>query len=259
MEVVFYKYQGTGNDFILVDNRKNLVELSEKQVSSLCDRRFGIGADGLMEIRLEDGYDFRMIYYNSDGRMGSMCGNGGRCITRFAHDIGIQRNRYNFVAVDGPHTSYLDDRDFVHLKMKDVKKVEVHSSYNFVDTGSPHVVKPIQDIMGYDVVGEGRRIRNNDYYKLNGVNVNFVESIDDHHIYVRTYERGVEDETLSCGTGVTAAALVNYHNEIGFNHVDVKTRGGKLYVEYDKTGEEKFENIWLCGPAKKVFEGRLTL
>ncbi|CAN5690321.1 diaminopimelate epimerase [soil metagenome] len=255
MILSFLKYQGTGNDFILIDNRKQPIALTQKQIARLCDRRFGIGGDGLMELQLADGFDFKMVYYNSDGKEGSMCGNGGRCITRFARDCGIQRSNYEFIAIDGPHTSFIDDQDIVHLKMKDVDKIDFHSSYSFLNTGSPHVIKSVQDIMDYDVVEEGRRIRNNEYYKEAGVNVNFVETIDDDHIYVRTYERGVEDETFSCGTGVTAAALVNSHNDAGFNHVDVKTLGGNLFVEYDKLGDDKFENIWLCGPAKKVFQG----
>ena len=259
MNILFYKYEGTGNDFILVDNRTEEINLTTRQILRLCDRRFGIGADGLMELRLAGGYDFRMVYYNSDGHEGSMCGNGGRCITRFAFDTGIARNTYNFIAADGPHSSYIDDDNIVRLKMKDVNKISTYNSYAFLNTGSPHVVKHVQNIMDYDVVGEGKRIRYNDHYREAGVNVNFVEVIDDDHLYVRTYERGVEDETFSCGTGVTAAALVNSHNDAGFNHVDVKTLGGNLFVEYDKTGDEHFENIWLCGPAKLVFKGSVEV
>jgi diaminopimelate epimerase len=259
MIIPFSKYQGTGNDFILIDNRQLDYILNEEFVAKLCDRRFGIGADGLMELRNEAGYDFRMVYYNSDGKEGSMCGNGGRCITRFANDIGIKKNEYEFVASDGPHQSWIDEDQFIHLKMKDVTQVDHYSRYDFLDTGSPHVVKTVQDLRHFPVVEEGREIRYNDYYKEKGVNVNFVEVTDDDSIFVRTYERGVEDETYSCGTGVTAAALANAHNDTGFNHVEVKTLGGKLYVEFDKTGETSFENIWLCGPAKKVFEGTVSI
>ncbi|MES2648051.1 MAG: diaminopimelate epimerase [Bacteroidota bacterium] len=259
MEFSFSKYQGTGNDFILIDNRQGTVDLTQKQIERLCDRRFGIGADGLMKLQEADGYDFGMLYYNADGREGSMCGNGGRCITRFAYDSGIVKGKYHFIAFDGAHSSYIDEQDIIHLKMIPVEKIDHYSSYSFINTGSPHVVKTVNQIMNYEVVTEGRRIRNNEYYKKDGVNVNFVELIDDDHIYVRTYERGVEDETFSCGTGVTAAALVNFHNDNGFNHVDVKTLGGNLYVEYDKTGDQSFDNIWLCGPAKKVFSGKTNL
>jgi diaminopimelate epimerase len=259
MTVPFYKYQGTGNDFIVVDNRDGSVQLTTQQIEKLCERRFGIGADGLMELQLQQGFDFKMVYYNADGREGSMCGNGGRCITRFAYDKGIIKETYAFIAADGPHSSYIDDGDIVRLKMQDVKKIHNYSSYTFVDTGSPHVVKTVADVMDYDVLSEGKRIRYNEYYKEKGVNVNFVELIDDDHLFVRTYERGVEDETYSCGTGVTAAALVHSHNDAGFNHIDIKTLGGNLFVEYDKTGEESFENIWLCGPAKLVFKGSVEL
>jgi diaminopimelate epimerase len=259
MILSFHKYQGTGNDFVLIDNRKSDILLSQKQVAFLCDRRFGIGADGLMELKLADGYDFKMVYYNSDGREGSMCGNGGRCITRFANDCGLKRNNYKFIAADGPHESYIDTENIIHLKMKDVDKINVYNSYSYLNTGSPHVVKSIPDVRKYDVKTQGSAIRYNNHYKADGVNVNFVEVIDDDHIYVRTYERGVEDETFSCGTGVTAAALVHSHNDAGFNHVDVQTLGGKLYVEYDKTGDDQFRNIWLCGPAEKVFDGSMTL
>jgi diaminopimelate epimerase len=259
MKIRFYKYQGTGNDFVLIDNRTENIQLTQKQVALLCNRKFGIGADGLMELRLAEGFDFRMVYYNADGAEGSMCGNGGRCITRFANDIGIHKTQYSFIASDGPHTSWINEKGFVHLKMMDVPKIEHHSSYDFLNTGSPHVVKSVQDIGSFPVVEEGRAIRYNTYYKAKGTNVNFVETLDDDQIYVRTYERGVEDETLSCGTGVTAAALVNAHNDAGFNHVDVKTLGGSLYVEFDKMGEDNFENIWLCGPAEKVFDGEFAL
>lgn len=259
MTIVFSKYQGTGNDFILVDNRQLDYFLNEDIIAKLCDRRFGIGADGLMEIRNEPGYDFRMVYYNSDGKEGSMCGNGARCITRFAYDLGIKKDEYEFIASDGPHQAWIDDDNYIHLRMKDVSEVEKHRTFEFVDTGSPHVVKMVQELKDFPVVEEGREIRNSNGYKEKGTNVNFVEVLDSTSIFVRTYERGVEDETYSCGTGVTASALLNAHNEAGFNHVDVKTLGGKLYVEFDKTGESSFKNIWLCGPAKKVFEGTVSI
>lgn len=259
MNLHFYKYQGTGNDFILVDNRDGSIRLSTKQILTLCDRRFGIGADGLMELQMQAGYDFKMVYYNADGKEGSMCGNGGRCITRFAQDSGILKNNYEFIAVDGPHSSYIDDDGIVHLKMKDVVKIDNYNSYSYLNTGSPHVVKMVPHVMDMDVLEEGKRIRYNDHYRERGVNVNFVELIDEDHLFVRTYERGVEDETFSCGTGVTAAALINAHNDAGFNHVDVKTLGGNLFVEYEKTGEETFHDIWLCGPARQVFKGTVEI
>jgi len=256
MATHFYKYHGTGNDFILIDNRNNTVALSTTQIASLCHRRFGIGADGLMLLELAEGYDFKMNYYNADGKTGSMCGNGGRCITRFAYDLGIHKETYSFIASDGPHIAWIDDKSIVRLKMQEVKKIDRHGSYELLNTGSPHFIKMVSDLDDYPVFKTGHEIRNSDKFKAKGVNVNFVELLDTDKIYVRTYERGVEDETFSCGTGVTAAALVNAHNDRGFNHIDIKTRGGSLFVEFDKLGDDHFENIWLCGPAVKVFEGK---
>ncbi len=258
MTVSFYKYQGTGNDFIIMDNREGNIELTEAQVNRLCDRRFGIGSDGLMLLNTLPGYDFGMKYYNADGREGSMCGNGGRCLTRFAYDMGIHKNLYHFVAVDGPHEASQGDNGWINLKMKDVKRIEDHHGDAVLDTGSPHFVKTVGDVMKLNIYEEGREIRYSKEFAEKGINVNFVESTDK-GIIVRTYERGVEDETYSCGTGVTASALVFAHNDNGFNRVEVQTKGGNLAVEFDKTGEESFENIWLCGPADFVFKGEVTL
>ncbi|MEO7312245.1 MAG: diaminopimelate epimerase [Chitinophagaceae bacterium] len=255
MAIPFTKYQGTGNDFIIIDNRDNKISLSTKQIEKLCHRRFGIGADGLMLLEKQDGFDFNMVYYNSDGNPGSMCGNGGRCITRFAHDLGIRREEYNFLASDGPHKAWIDEKFIVRLKMQDVTHIENHSSYELLNTGSPHFVKMVADLHDFPVYKQGHEIRNSEKFREHGVNVNFVEMLDEDRIFVRTYERGVEDETFSCGTGVTAAAIVNAHNDRGFNHIDIKTRGGELFVEFDKMDDERFENIWLCGPAVKVFDG----
>ncbi|MCU0387260.1 MAG: diaminopimelate epimerase [Chitinophagaceae bacterium] len=259
MNISFSKYQGTGNDFILIDNRQKNISLSQEQIERLCHRRFGIGADGLMLLEEEEGYDFRMVYYNSDGREGSMCGNGGRCITKFAFDCGLHKDEYNFIAIDGPHVAIIESNGMIRLQMKDVSETESLVNMDFVDTGSPHIVKQVEEIQELDVISEGKHIRYNDRFAEQGVNVNFVKVLDECSIYVRTYERGVEDETFSCGTGVTASALLNAHNENGFNHIDVKTNGGDLYVEFEKTGEASFENIWLAGPAEKVFEGSILL
>ena len=257
MQINFSKYQGTGNDFILIDNRNANITLTTAQINKLCHRRFGIGADGLMLLENAAGYDFKMVYFNADGNEGSMCGNGGRCLVKFAHDLGLNRNEYNFIATDGPHTAFIDDKNLVHLKMKQVNSVETHGGYDLLNTGSPHYVKMVYELDNYAVVEEGRRIRYGQRFKDQGVNVNFVETRGNSRIYVRTYERGVEDETMSCGTGVTAAALVNAHNDRGYNHIDIKTPGGNLFVEFEKLGDELFDNIWLCGPAQKVFEGVL--
>lgn len=257
MIVPFFKYQGTGNDFILIDNRTNeFNSLTNDQVRRMCDRRFGIGADGLMLLNNKADYDFEMKYYNADGKEGSMCGNGGRCIVKFAYHLGIHRNEYRFLAVDGPHDAEIDTDGTVSLRMKDVDRVKkIHGDF-VLDTGSPHYIKFTGDVMELDVYKKGRDIRYSKEYEQEGINVNFVEQIDDNNIMVRTYERGVEDETYSCGTGVTAAALVCYHNETGFNDVQVKTLGGKLNIEFDRIDEGRYVNIWLSGPAEKVYEGR---
>ena len=260
MNIKFYKYQGTGNDFIILDNRSNeYSSLTTQQINRLCDRRFGIGADGLMMLNNKDGYDFEMLYHNADGKEGSMCGNGGRCMVKFAYHLGIVETTYKFIATDGEHEAEIDNDGIVSLKMKDVNSVHDFHGDHILDTGSPHYIKMVKDVMAYDVYQKGKDIRNSSSFNEKGINVNFVEQKDEDHIIVRTYERGVEDETYSCGTGVTASALVNYHNENGFNEVIVITKGGRLSVEFDKVGENNFANIWLCGPAEKVFEGSYEL
>lgn len=260
MNIEFYKYQGTGNDFIILDNREKKYDgLTTEQVHLLCDRRFGIGADGLMLLDLKDGYDFEMTYFNADGRESSMCGNGGRCLVKFAYHLGILKPVYRFIAVDGEHEAEIDLDGTVSLKMQDVKGIKNNHGDFILNTGSPHYVKFVPNVMDYDVYRKGREIRYNSTFAEEGINVNYVEHRKDDEILVRTYERGVENETFSCGTGVTAAALVSYHNENGFNDVTVVTRGGKLTVEYDRVDEDTFENIWLCGPAEKVFEGQIEI
>ncbi|WP_211227077.1 diaminopimelate epimerase [Terrimonas ferruginea] len=259
MILFFFKYQGTGNDFILLDNREGIYNtLSTEQIRHLCDRRFGIGADGLMLLNNHEGYDFEMKYFNADGREGSMCGNGGRCLVRFAYHLGIHRNEYKFLAVDGDHEAEIDTDGIVSLKMKDVDKIRRQNGDSILNTGSPHYVKVVSDVMDMDVYKKGRDIRYSKEYEQEGINVNFVEQTGEDKIIVRTYERGVEDETYSCGTGVTAAAMVCYHNENGFNDVQVKTLGGKLNVEFDRI-EEHYINVWLSGPAEKVYEGKIEL
>ena len=256
----FHKYQGTGNDFVILDNRNwSYTALTVERVKALCDRRFGIGADGLMLLNTKSGYDFEMKYYNADGRESSMCGNGGRCLVRFAYDLGIRKADYHFIASDGPHQAEIDDKGIVSLKMKNVEKIDDRHGDFVLDTGSPHYVKMVVDVMDYDVYHKGMDIRYSSEFAKEGINVNFVEQKRPDEIIVRTYERGVEDETLSCGTGVTASALACYHNELGYNDVRVITKGGKLTVKYDRVGENYFENIWLCGPAVKVFEGTIDL
>lgn len=259
MRLHFYKYQGTGNDFVIFDNRQDKIEFTQKQVAHLCDRRFGIGADGLMLLNSHDQYDFEMKYYNADGRTSSMCGNGGRCLVKFAAEMGIAETDYHFIAIDGEHEARIESNGNVALKMNDVSSVESHFNRHVLNTGSPHYVEMVENVMGLDVSEAGRAVRYSDDFKKDGINVNFVQqTAEPDKIIVRTYERGVEDETYSCGTGVTASALVNYHNENGYNYVCVQTKGGMLNVEFDKT-DEGFKNIWLIGPAIKVFEGEIEI
>jgi diaminopimelate epimerase len=255
MKIEFYKYQGTGNDFVIIDNLNSTVKaLTTQQIKLICDRHFGIGADGLMLLGKKQGYDFEMIYYNSDGTESTMCGNGGRCLVKFAHHRGIHKSVYRFIAIDGEHEAAIDSDGTVSLKMKDVNEVDYHLHHAIVNTGSPHFVKFTENVKDIDVFATGQDIRYSDAFAEEGINVNFVETINDDTVFVRTYERGVENETLSCGTGVTAAALLSAHNDNGFNTVDVKTPGGKLRVEFDKIDDQHFEDIWLFGPAEFVFK-----
>lgn len=260
MQISFDKYQGTGNDFILIDNRKNEIQFSTEQVAFLCDRHFGVGADGLMLLELEPGVDFKMVYFNSDGKESSMCGNGGRCITAFAKSLGIVSDKARFVAIDGLHEANVKGVNQVSLKMNDVKTVEIGDDFFFLNTGSPHYVKFVEGIKEYNVLEEGRKIRYSERFATEGTNVNFIEKTEN-GIFVRTYERGVENETLSCGTGVTASALVAAINGVSSqkNACVIDTLGGKLNVKFDKVLESNFYNIWLEGPADFVFHGSIKL
>jgi len=258
MEISFFKYQGTGNDFVIIDNREGKINLNTQQVKLLCDRRFGVGGDGLMLLNTQSNYDFKMVYFNADGNEGSMCGNGGRCLTQFAFDRGIIKDVYLFIAVDGEHEATMSD-GWVNLKMKDVTNIKDRRGSYVLNTGSPHYVETTQDVMEMNVAEEGREIRNSKEFIKEGINVNFVEVVNEQEIIVRTYERGVEDETLSCGTGVTAAAIATSPETLGFNRVQITTLGGKLAVEYDKIDQQTFNNIWLCGPATFVFKGEIKI
>ena len=259
MKIPFYKYQGAGNDFIVLDGRMKNYVLSEQQIAFLCNRHLGIGADGLMILREKSGVDFEMLYYNADGRVGSLCGNGGRCLTRFAYDLGIRPSVYTFWAVDGLHEAFLNNQtDWIHLKMNPVAQMEIYQGDCILNTGSPHYVQKVEEVDGMHVVKAGRAIRYSARFAQQGINVNFVQQSAS-ALRIRTYERGVEDETLSCGTGVTAAALAFAPKQLGKHRMQVSTRGGELAVEFTRTGEHQFEHIWLCGPAVSVFEGTITL
>lgn len=259
MQIHFYKYQGTGNDFIILDNRKSEFHFSKEQISFLCDRRFGIGADGLILLNTHEKYDFEMKYYNADGGESSMCGNGGRCLAKFANDMGMTKEVYRFLAVDGEHEARVDNDGIIALKMNDVSGIRQTHGRFILNTGSPHYIEQVESVAALDVFHRGRQVRYSKEFETEGINVNFVEQTEEgDKIIVRTYERGVEDETYSCGTGVTAAALVYHHNDNGFNHVDVQTKGGNLSVEFDKVGNN-YTNVWLIGPAIKVFEGEMEI
>ncbi len=257
MELIFCKYQGTGNDFIIFDNLDGSLRFTKEQVAHLCHRRFGVGADGLMLLEAQEGFDFRMVYYNSDGNESSMCGNGGRCLVKFAYDIGRIQSTARFIAVDGPHTAKVEEGK-VHLEMKDVKEVEKQNGHYYLNTGSPHYVETKEHVRDLDVFSLGREIRYNERFKAVGTNVNFMELLPQNKILVRTYERGVEDETYSCGTGVTACALTASYE--GYQSpVMIETLGGNLQVSFEKKSADVFENIYLIGPAERVFEGRLVM
>jgi diaminopimelate epimerase len=253
----FYKYQGTGNDFVLIDNRKKEHSLTNNQIKQICDRHFGVGADGLMLLENEIGYDFKMVYYNSDGNESTMCGNGGRCISAFAKKLGLVSTKAKFIAIDGDHEANFED-EIVSLKMNDVKSIIVNETYFQINTGSPHYVHFTEYVEELDVKKEGKLIRYSPIFKEEGINVNFVEKINENAIFVRTYERGVEDETLSCGTGVTASAISLIHHKIGSHEIRIETLGGSLSVKLENIDGQKIQNIWLKGNAEFVFEGEIN-
>lgn len=255
----FYKYQGAGNDFVLIDNRDQKFEYKDNNiVFQLCDRRFGIGGDGLMLLQDHPDYDFEMLYFNADGQPGSMCGNGGRCIVAFAKHLGIIDTQTNFLAVDGPHYAKITAAgNWIDLQMIDVAEITRDGSAYVLNTGSPHYVDQVTGLKEMDVFTAGKTIRNNNTYVKNGINVNFAEDKGD-HIFVRTFERGVEDETYACGTGVTAVALAlaKDRGQTGHQQTAIQVLGGKLRIEFDYDGE-KFTNVFLCGPAEQVFTGEI--
>jgi len=253
----FYKYQGTGNDFIIIDNRQeHFNKNNTKLIAFLCDRRFGIGADGLILLENHEDYDFKMVYYNSDGNESSMCGNGGRCIASFARFLGVITNEARFLAIDGEHKAILNGSK-VSLQMQDVSDIKKFDNHVFLDTGSPHHVQLEGMLQQLNIKEEGSKIRYGDLYNEAGSNVNFVQKVTANKFAIRTYERGVEDETLSCGTGVTAVALAMHHiGETDDEVVQLITQGGLLEVRFKKTSNG-YEDIWLVGPAAMVFKGEV--
>ena len=259
MTVNFYKYQGTGNDFVMIDNRTLGLVHDRELIERLCHRRFGIGADGLIYLQNRDGFDFEMVYFNSDGNESSMCGNGGRCLIRFAHDLDIISTRCKFWAIDGEHEGEILDNGTVSLKMKDVDLIENSNGDYILNTGSPHYVQMVNEVKALRVVAEAQKIRYNERFAAEGINVNFAQKLSRDELFVRTYERGVEDETLSCGTGVVASAITLSHQSGQLiSLVKVETLGGKLQVSFEPRSNT-YRNIFLQGPAEKVYQGSLDV
>ena len=260
MQLKFYKYQGTGNDFVMIDNRSNTFPKENTQlVARLCDRRFGIGADGLILLDNDTDTDFRMVYYNSDGNLSSMCGNGGRCLVAFAKKLNVIQDETTFIATDGLHYAKVAEDGIVSLQMIDVEEIKNTENYSFLNTGSPHHVQVVSDLENYNVKENGAAIRYGDLYGQQGSNINFVKKIDDTTFSLRTYERGVEDETLACGTGATAVAIaMNATGQTHLNAINLNVEGGKLSVSFNRENG-KYTNVFLKGPAEFVFEGTIEL
>ena len=260
MLIPFTKYHGTGNDFILIDGIRNPAikdALTQEVVAKMCHRRYGIAADGLIILDQSADSDFYMTYYNSDGRLSSMCGNGSRCIVHFTHSLSYIQDNCTFYAVDGIHHAKVQG-DTISVQLSDVNKVKQELSDYILDTGSPHYVRFVDKVSELDVVEEAHKIRYSDTYKSEGINVNFVE-VADEGIIVRTYERGVEAETYSCGTGVVASSIAYATLIQSYDKpIDISTLGGELSVRF--THEDgQYSQVWLTGPAVRVFEGVYTL
>jgi diaminopimelate epimerase len=260
MQIEFYKYQGTGNDFVMIDNRSNFFPKDNIQlIARLCDRRFGIGGDGLILLENDTETDFKMVYYNSDGNQSSMCGNGGRCLVAFAKKLNVIQDNTTFIATDGVHHASVADNGIVSLQMIDVADIKITPDYVFMNTGSPHHIQLVEDLEHYNVKENGASIRYGELYGKQGSNINFVKKIDETTFSLRTYERGVEDETLACGTGATAVAIaMNVLGKTKANSIDLNVEGGKLVVSFDKK-DGQFTNVFLKGPAEFVFKGTIEI
>jgi len=257
MPIRFTKYQSTGNDFVLIDNREGKFPVDNTAlIHKLCDRKFGVGADGLILLETSEIADFTMRYYNADGSLGSFCGNGSRAVVSFAQSLGIIEDKTSFEAYDGLHEAIIT-RNLIQIKMADVQNGRVLLNGTFIDTGSPHYIEFVEALNNIDVVQQGRAVRNSAIFEPNGSNINYVEKTGKRQIRVRTYERGVENETLSCGTGVTAAAIVAANAGMG-NNIAISTLGGDLQVWFEKN-DHGYHNIWLEGPTEMVFSGELVV
>ena len=257
MSISFSKYQSTGNDFVLIDNRKVGFQVNNSTlIHKLCDRKFGIGADGLILLENSKIANFTMQYYNANGSLGSFCGNGARAIVSFAQSLGIINNSCSFEAYDGLHEALISE-DQIQIKMADVQNGRQLLNGTFIDTGSPHYIEFVENLDNMDVVLEGRDVRNSVVFEPDGSNINYVEKIGSDKIRVRTYERGVEDETLSCGTGVTASAIAAAIAGMDKN-ISINTLGGDLQVWFEQN-DSGYHNIWLKGPTEMVFSGNIEI
>lgn len=255
MKINFSKYNGAGNDFILIDDRENLINDNKSLISYLCNRHFGIGGDGLIILKESSNSDFEILHYTSDGNLGSLCGNGSRCAVLFAYNKDIISKNTVFHAFDGIHNAEILDNGLIKMEMKINSDIVSNSYGTWLDTGSPHLVIEKNDTDKLDVNNEGRLIRYNDFYKEEGVNVNFVEKISDDQFKIRTYERGVENETLACGTGSTASAIgMNFLGKTNSSNITMQCKGGDLNVQFNSS-EKGYKEISITGPAKLVFEG----
>jgi diaminopimelate epimerase len=261
MKVEFFKYHGAGNDFVMIDCRNHDESLFDRKlVEFLCDRHLGIGADGLILLLADKKSDFRMKYFNSDGAEGTMCGNGGRCIVAFAHDLKLIREKASFTGIDGFHLANILGPEMVSLKMIDVEKVEELEDGYLVNTGSPHFVTFRDKIGEIDVFTEGRKIRHQARFADSGANVNFVERINRNTFKMRTFERGVENETMACGTGSVASAISSYYREKSDNcSYTIEAPGGILLVKFTPKKDGFFTDVWLEGPVKFVFKGEIEI
>lgn len=255
MFLQFYKYQGAGNDFIFIDNRDATFPVEKgASISGWCDRHFGIGADGLIFIEEDENTDFRMVFFNPDGSQ-TMCGNGARCAVAFAKKLGIIEDEATFMACDGIHKARINEDATVALGMLDVEKIDVFENHVFVNTGTAHHVELVKNLERYPVVSTGRKLRY-ELYGEEGSNINFVEQKDQHTFYIRTYEKGVEDETLACGTGITAAAIAMHKTgKTNESVVNFLAKGGNLMVCFDVV-EGVYQHVVLTGPARFVYKGK---
>lgn len=259
MNLDFWKYHGAGNDFIIIDNWEKSITLSNDVIKNVCNRHFGIGSDGLILIQQHPTLDFEMIFYNPDASQ-SFCGNGSRCAVQFALDQKIiKKQNTRFQSTNGVYHAEEVEPNKIDLQMHDCSRFRIEKGRFFLDTGSPHLVFETSALYESPIIGRAKEIRYSEEYKEKGININFIEIINQ-TVHIRTYERGVENETLSCGTGVTAVALSRAlaKNNHGFNKLHIETRGGRFYVQYHFDGDV-FSQIHLIGPAKCIFKGEIYI